>query len=95
MKNSLETRLGIFVALTMIVAFLLLEMVGGLEHFKLGLRLHALVDPALPDPVTALQAVIAATGLRADVRLTEATLEDVFVAATSASRAATGSATPP
>ena len=44
MKNSLETRLGIFVALTMIVAFLLLEMVGGLEHFKRGLRLHALFN---------------------------------------------------
>ena len=42
MRNTLETRLGIFVALTMIVAFLILELVGGLEHFKRGIRLHAL-----------------------------------------------------
>jgi len=42
MRNTLETRLGLFVALAMIVAFLILEMVGGLEHFKRGLRLHAL-----------------------------------------------------
>jgi len=44
MKNTLETRLGIFVALAMIVAFLIMEMVGGLEHFKRGLRLHALFN---------------------------------------------------
>jgi phospholipid/cholesterol/gamma-HCH transport system substrate-binding protein len=44
MKNTLETRLGIFVALAMLVAFLILEMVGGLEHFKRGIRLRALFN---------------------------------------------------
>ena len=44
MKNTLETRLGIFVALAMIAAFLILEMVGGLQHFKRGVRLRAQFD---------------------------------------------------
>lgn len=41
MKNSLETRLGIFVALAVIAAVLILEMVGGIERFRRGYRLHA------------------------------------------------------
>ncbi len=43
MKNTLETRLGIFVALVVIAAVLILETVGG-EHFQPGYQLHALFD---------------------------------------------------
>ncbi len=39
MKNSLETRLGIFAALTLIAAFLILETIGGLNIFTAGHRL--------------------------------------------------------
>lgn len=42
MKNSLETRLGIFVALAVIAAVLILEMVGGFERFWGGHEYHAL-----------------------------------------------------
>jgi phospholipid/cholesterol/gamma-HCH transport system substrate-binding protein len=41
MKNSLETRLGIFVALAVIAAVLILETVGGIERFQRGYHLHA------------------------------------------------------
>ena len=41
MKNTLETRLGIFVALALIAAVLILEMVGGVEIFRSGYRLNA------------------------------------------------------
>src|SRR4051812_27277442 len=41
MKNTLETRLGIFVALAVIAAVLIMETVGGVERFKRGYRLHA------------------------------------------------------
>ncbi|MEO8223296.1 MAG: ABC transporter ATP-binding protein [Gammaproteobacteria bacterium] len=54
---------------------------------QLGLRLHVLIDPALPDPVAEVRRVIDAAGIDARVRATEPTLEDVFVAATSAGRA--------
>src|SRR6516164_4731006 len=40
MKNSLETRLGIFVALAVIAAVLILEIVGGEERFQRGYELH-------------------------------------------------------
>jgi ABC-2 type transport system ATP-binding protein len=53
---------------------------------QLGLRLHALVDPAVPDPVADVRRAIDAAGLAAQVRLTEPTLEDVFVVATGAGR---------
>jgi hypothetical protein len=36
MKNSLETRLGIFVALAVIATVLIIEMVGGVERFTRG-----------------------------------------------------------
>ena len=36
MKNTLETRLGIFVALAVIAAVLILEVIGGIEMFKPG-----------------------------------------------------------
>jgi phospholipid/cholesterol/gamma-HCH transport system substrate-binding protein len=42
MKNSLETRLGIFVALAVIAAVLILETLGGVEHFQRGYHLDAL-----------------------------------------------------
>jgi phospholipid/cholesterol/gamma-HCH transport system substrate-binding protein len=42
MKNSLETRLGIFVALIVIAALLIIETVGGNDIFKRGYRLNAL-----------------------------------------------------
>jgi phospholipid/cholesterol/gamma-HCH transport system substrate-binding protein len=42
MKNTLETRLGIFVALSVIAAVLILETVGGVERFRRGYRLNVL-----------------------------------------------------
>ncbi len=44
MKNTLETRLGIFVALAVIAAVLILEVVGGVERFQPGYRVYALFD---------------------------------------------------
>ena len=44
MKNSLETRLGIFVALTVIAAIVIIEMVGGAEMFQRGYQVHARFD---------------------------------------------------
>ncbi len=41
MKNTLETRLGIFVALAVIAAVLILEIVGGTERFQRGYHLNA------------------------------------------------------
>jgi len=46
MKNTLETRLGIFVALTAAVAFLIINAVGGLDRFRPGPQVHALFDSA-------------------------------------------------
>ena len=36
MKNNLETRLGIFFALALVVAVLILEMIGAADFFKGG-----------------------------------------------------------
>ena len=44
MKNTLETRLGIFVALAVIAAVLIMEIVGGMERFQRGYRLNALFN---------------------------------------------------
>jgi phospholipid/cholesterol/gamma-HCH transport system substrate-binding protein len=41
MKNTLETRLGLFVALVMLAAFFLLAIIGGFEKFRRGLHIHA------------------------------------------------------
>src|SRR5437016_4487617 len=41
MKNTLETRLGIFVALAVIAAVLIMDTLGGIELFKRGYHLHA------------------------------------------------------
>lgn len=46
MKNTLETRLGLFVALILLAAFFILVIVGGLEKFQRGLRIHALFKTA-------------------------------------------------
>ena len=44
MKNTLETRLGIFFALAFIAAVIILEMLGGPEFFTSGYRLQALFN---------------------------------------------------
>jgi phospholipid/cholesterol/gamma-HCH transport system substrate-binding protein len=41
MKNTLETRLGIFVALAALAAVLIMETLGGIEWFKRGYHLNA------------------------------------------------------
>lgn len=41
MKNTLETRLGVFFALALIVAVIVLEMVGAADFFKKGHIVHA------------------------------------------------------
>ena len=41
MRNTLETRLGIFFALALIVAVIILEMVGVADFFKPGYRIYA------------------------------------------------------
>ena len=47
MKNTLETRLGLFVALIVIAAFFLMFIVGGFEKFERGVHLQALFKSAL------------------------------------------------
>lgn len=58
----------------------------GLESIRslaqLGLRLHALLAPEVPDPVALIEHLLAARGVKAVVRRAEASLEDVFVGAT-------------
>ena len=44
MKNSLETRIGIFVALTALAAVFILEMIGGVEKFTSGYHLYAMFN---------------------------------------------------
>ncbi len=46
MKNSLETRLGIFVVLAIFAAFLIMETLGNLEAFRGGYRVSGLFDTA-------------------------------------------------
>ncbi len=41
MKNTLETRLGLFVGLAVIAAVLILETIGGIQLFRSGYRLKA------------------------------------------------------
>lgn len=41
MKNTLETRLGIFFALALVVAVVILEMIGAAEYFKPGYKVNA------------------------------------------------------
>ncbi len=42
MKNSLETRLGLFVALIVVAAFIIMFILGGFEKFSGGIRVEAL-----------------------------------------------------
>lgn len=55
MKNTIETRLGIFFALALIVLFLIMEVIGSFDYFKRGVRVHALFETAkelrVGDPV--------------------------------------------
>ena len=44
MKNSLETRLGIFVILVAVATLVIIETLGGVESFRGGYRLNALFD---------------------------------------------------
>jgi phospholipid/cholesterol/gamma-HCH transport system substrate-binding protein len=46
MRNSLETRIGIFVALVVLAAVFILDIVGGAERFSRGERLVALFNTA-------------------------------------------------
>lgn len=46
MKNTLETRLGVFFALTVVVAVVVLEMVGVGDYFKPGYKIYALFKTA-------------------------------------------------
>jgi ABC-2 type transport system ATP-binding protein len=51
---------------------------------QLGTRLHALIDPDVADPAAAVRAALTHSGVEAQVVVAPASLEDVFVAATSA-----------
>lgn len=44
MKNSLETRLGIFAVLAIFAAILIIEMLGGIESMRPGHRVSTLFD---------------------------------------------------
>ena len=44
MKNSLETRLGIFVVLAVFAAILIIEMLGGMDSLRPGYHVSALFD---------------------------------------------------
>src|SRR5262249_35593346 len=44
MKHSLESRLGMFVALAIVAAVVIIEMLGGPEHFMRGYHLYALFN---------------------------------------------------
>ncbi|MCS7091474.1 MAG: MlaD family protein [Verrucomicrobiota bacterium] len=47
MKDSLETRLGLFVAIALVAGVLVMELAGGVERFRQGPRVHALFRNAL------------------------------------------------
>ncbi len=44
MKNTLETRLGLFFGLALVVAVVVMEMVGSFQFFKGGIRVRARFD---------------------------------------------------
>jgi phospholipid/cholesterol/gamma-HCH transport system substrate-binding protein len=46
MKNSLETRLGVFVVLVILAAVIIIETLGGIESFRGGYHVSALFDTA-------------------------------------------------
>jgi phospholipid/cholesterol/gamma-HCH transport system substrate-binding protein len=41
MKNTLETRLGVFFALALVAAVIILELIGAVDYFKPGYRIDA------------------------------------------------------
>jgi len=55
MKNTLETRLGVFIALAVVASAIILEMIGGIEFFKGGTniqaRFNSILDLKKGDPV--------------------------------------------
>src|SRR5262245_35629933 len=55
---------------------------------QLGTRLHALLERSVQDPAGAVRKVLEGAGVRGRVEQTEASLEDVFVAATFARKRA-------
>jgi phospholipid/cholesterol/gamma-HCH transport system substrate-binding protein len=44
MRNTLETRLGMFFALALVVAIIIMELVGTFDYFKRGVRVSAAFD---------------------------------------------------
>ena len=44
MKNTLETRLGMFFALALVVVIVILELIGSFDFFKQGVRVTAAFD---------------------------------------------------
>src|SRR5205823_7759361 len=46
MKNTLETRLGIFFALALVVAVVILELIGAADFFKTGYQVNAIFKNA-------------------------------------------------
>jgi phospholipid/cholesterol/gamma-HCH transport system substrate-binding protein len=46
MKNSLETKLGVFVILVVFAAWIIMETLGGLQMFQGGYRVNALFNSA-------------------------------------------------
>jgi ABC-type transporter Mla subunit MlaD len=46
MKNSLETRLGIFVVLVIFAAVFIVEILGGMQMFRGGYHVRARFDSA-------------------------------------------------
>jgi ABC-2 type transport system ATP-binding protein len=51
---------------------------------QMGTRLHALIDPHVADPDASVRAALSQAGVAARVEVAPASLEDVFVAATTA-----------
>jgi ABC-2 type transport system ATP-binding protein len=49
---------------------------------QLGTRLHALIDPEVAEPADSVRAALSRSGVAARVEVASASLEDVFVAAT-------------
>ena len=48
MRNTLETRLGVFVALAVLAAVLIIETIGGTESFRRSKQMEAMfTDPLL------------------------------------------------
>jgi phospholipid/cholesterol/gamma-HCH transport system substrate-binding protein len=44
MRNTLETRLGMFFALALVVGIIIMELIGTFDYFKRGVRVTAAFD---------------------------------------------------